>query len=369
MSRIEDEKFMSIALDLARSQMGLTSPDPMVGAVVVKNGKVISKGWHARQGTPHGEAMAIKLAGKKAKGATLYLNLEPCCHFGLNPPCSKMIIRAGIKRVVAAMKDPNPLVAGHGFSELIEAGVEVDIGILGSAAKKLNEPFIKHITTKKPFVILKSAMSLDGKIATKTGDSLYISGKASRQLVHAMRVYVDAILTSVNTIKIDDPKLTVRDTGMYDVKKRNPKKIVIDPMAQTPPNAYILKHEPERTVLVISKNAPAKKVKKLIKTGATILKMDAKKGLIDLKKLMVELGRDDIMSIMVEAGGNFTAACLDSGIVDKVMYFIAPKIIGGKDAPTPIDGIGMSKLSGAKQLRDMSVMCVGEDVLVEAYVI
>lgn len=332
MSADTDKKFMMEALALARSQMGHTSPDPMVGALLVKNGQVISRGYHAEQSTPHAEVFAIQKAGGKAKGATLYLNLEPCCHYGYNPPCTDAIIKAGIKRVVAAMQDPNPLVNGKGFALLRDAGIEVKVGVLEKEARELNEPFIKYITTNLPFVILKSAMSLDGKIATVTKESKYITGLPARQHVHMLRVYVDAVMMGVSAVKIDDPKLTVRDVGDEKITKRNPKKIILDTNAEIPLGSRVLKNEPEKTIVVVGEKAPKSKLDKIRRTGAVVLKAKTIGGRIDLKKLMVELGEDKITSIMIEAGGTLAASALKEGIVDKVMFFIAPKIIGGKTA-------------------------------------
>jgi len=367
MSLTQDEKFMREALSLARSQMGKTSPDPMVGALIVKKGKVVSKGYHAEAATPHAEAFAIKKAGIKAKGATLYLNLEPCCHYGYNPPCTNAIIRAGIKRVVAAMKDPNPLVAGKGFRELEDAGIKVTVGVMEEEAKKLNEAFIKFITTHKPFVILKSAMSLDGKIATAAGESKYISGKASRQYVHVMRVYIDAILTGINTIKKDNPMLTVRDIGTKKIAKRNPKKIILDPMAEIPLSSNVLKNEPEKTMVVVSSKAPKKKLDKIRATGAVVIRIRTKGGHIDLKRLMVELGEDNLMSVMIESGGNLAASALESKIIDKVVFFLAPSIIGGREALTAVEGRGIKYLSQALKLKNIEIKKIGEDILIEGY--
>jgi len=367
MSLKVDEKFMSEALALARSQMGKTSPDPMVGAVVVKHGRIISRGYHAEQSTPHAEAFAIKKAGLKAKGATLYLNLEPCCHYGYNPPCTNAIIKSGIKKVVAAMRDPNPMVSGKGFKELEEAGVKVSVGLLQKEAKLLNEAFMKFITTKIPFVILKSAMSLDGKIATAAKESKYITNRLSRQYVHLLRVYVDAVMTSVNTVKIDDPKFTVRDIGSEKIAKRNPKKIILDTKAEIPLNSYVLRHEPQKTIVVVGSRAPRNRVDRIRKAGAVVITMAAKDGTIDLKKLMVELGEDKITSIMIEGGGGLAASALKAGIVDKVCFFIAPKIIGGKAAVTPVEGTGIKKLSSAINLKNVNMKKFGSDILVEGY--
>ncbi len=368
MSEDADEKFMREALALARSQMGKTSPDPMVGALVVKGGRVISRGYHAEQSTPHAEAFAIKKAGRRAKGATLYLNLEPCCHYGYNPPCTNAIIRSGIKRVVAAMKDPNPLVNGRGFKELREAGIKVEVGVLEQEAKELNEAFVKFITTGRPFVILKTAMSMDGKVATVSGDSKYITGLASRQYVHVLRICVDAMMLGVNTVIMDDPKLTVRDIGREKITKRNPKKIILDTNAEIPLNSYILRHEPEKTIVVAGGGAARKRLDNIRKTGANVLIAKTKGGQIDLKDLMAELGEDKIMSIMIESGGTLAASALKEGIVDKAMFFIAPKIIGGKTAPTPVAGEGLKKLAKAINLKSARARIFGRDVLIEGYI-
>lgn len=368
MSSEEDRKFMLEALAMARSQMGKTSPDPMVGALIVKNGHIVGRGYHAQQSTPHAEAFAIKKAGDMAEGATLYLNLEPCCHYGYNPPCTHAIIKAGIKRVVAAMQDPNPLVNGKGFAQLRDAGIQVNIGLLEKEARELNEPFIKYITADTPFVMLKSAMTLDGKIATVTKESKYITGLIARQYVHMLRVYVDAVMVGINTVKLDDPELTVRDVGDEKIAKRNPKKIILDTKAEIPLDSKVLKNEPEKTIIVVGEKAPKPRIDRIIKTGAVVLKAKTKGGQIDLKKLMVELGEDKITGIMIEAGGTLAASALKEGIVDKVLFFIAPKIIGGKEAPTPVGGKGFKKLSQAIDLKSADVRMLGRDVLIEGYI-
>jgi diaminohydroxyphosphoribosylaminopyrimidine deaminase/5-amino-6-(5-phosphoribosylamino)uracil reductase len=340
----------------------------MVGAILVKDGHIISRGYHAEQSTPHAEAFAINKAGNNAKGSTLYLNLEPCNHYGYNPPCTHAIIKAGIKKVIAAMKDPNPLVNGKGFAQLRDAGIKVEVGVLEEQARELNESFIKYITTNLPFVILKSAMSLDGKIATVTKESKYITGLPARRHVHMLRVYVDAVMVGVSTVKIDDPELTVRDVGDENISKRNPKKIILDTKAEIPLNSKVLKNEPEKAIVVVGEKAPKTKLDKIRKTGADILKVRTKGGKVDLKELMVELGEDKITSIMMEAGGTLAASALSSGIVDKVLFFIAPKIIGGKTAPTPVGGKGFGKLSQAINLKSAKVKMLGNDVMIEGYI-
>lgn len=355
---------MKEALSLAASMAGRTSPDPMVGAVVVSNGRVISRGRHAEAGTPHAEAIAIKKAGRRAKGATLYLNLEPCSHYGNNPPCSDSILRSGIKKVVACMKDPNPLVSGRGFRKLREAGIKVEVGLFEEEAKKLNEYFIKYITKKRPFVILKSAMSLDGKISTRVGESEWISGEASRRLVHKMRNEVDAIMTGIGTVLTDDPRLTVR---MIKGRTRNPLKIIIDPFARVPLKSNVLLNEPWKAIVVVSEQASKARASKIENLDASVIRMKARKGMIDLGKLMDVLGGMGIMSVMIETGGGLAASAIESDIVDKIMMFVAPKIIGGAAAPGPVGGGGVAKLASSKKLKDLKCSKIGEDVLIEAY--
>ncbi|MBI5700853.1 bifunctional diaminohydroxyphosphoribosylaminopyrimidine deaminase/5-amino-6-(5-phosphoribosylamino)uracil reductase RibD [Candidatus Saganbacteria bacterium] len=366
----DDIKFMSEAISLAKSMEGRTSPDPMVGSVIVKDGKIISSGYHAEVTTPHAEAWAIKKAQEKneAQGATLYVNLEPCCFFEEknNPPCTQSIIKSGIKTVIAAMQDPNPSVAGRGFADLREAGVEVKVGLLEDEAKKINEVFIKHITTGRPYVILKAAMSMDGKIATRTGDSFWITGIESRIRGHHLRNIVDAILVGINTVIKDDPELTVREIAG---KIKNPIKIILDPRARIPLNSKVLKIEPENTILVVSDNAPKAKLQKILKTKAEVLKIKTKKGLLDLDHLTKELGKRKIASILIEGGGLTNAHALSSGIVDKVNFFVSPKIIGGEKAKTPIEGLGIDKLSRAIKLKDLTCERVGEDLMLEGYII
>jgi len=364
----EDTKFMRLAIELARTQVGITSPDPLVGAVLVKNGRIISKGYHASYATPHAEDFAIKKAGKKAKGATLYINLEPCCHFGNNPPCCQKIINAGIKRVVAAMQDPNPLVSGKGFAELREAGIKVDVGELEDEAKRLNEAFAKHITTGLPFVIIKCAMTLDGKIATASGDSKWISGKESRQLVHYLRNYADAVMVGLGTVMKDDPELTVRDVGKRKVVRRDPRKIILDSTARTPLSSKVIKINPDRTIIVVTKKAPKSRIDALRKKGVSILKVRTKDDKIDLKDLISELGKRDFTSIMIEGGSSVNASALSAKIVDKVYIFISPQIFGGSKAKTLAGGEGIRKISQSIKLDKYEVKKIGNDILVEGYI-
>lgn len=359
---------MTQSIALARSMAGRTSPDPLVGAVIEKNGKVIATGYHAEVTTPHAEAWAIEKAGKNAQGATLYVNLEPCCYFETknNPPCTQAIISAGIKKVVAAMEDPNPSVAGKGFQELREAGIEVEVGLMEKEARVLNEVFIKFITTKRPFVILKSAMSLDGKIATRTGESFWITGIEARKKGHHLRNLVDAILVGIKTVQKDNPELTVRE---IEGKVKNPKKIVLDPSAKIKTTHKIIKIEPQNAIIVVSQKASQKKVRELKAKGVEVIIARTKNGTFVMDPLVKELGKRGITSLLIEGGGNTNAYALSAGIVDKVSFFLSPKIIGGEAAPTPIEGVGISDLASATKLRDLKCTPVGEDLLVEGYVI
>ncbi len=342
---------------LARRAAGRTSPNPMVGAVLVKGDTIVAEDFHRKPGTPHAEALAIKRAGEAAKDATLYVSLEPCCHTGKRtPPCTDAIIGAGIRRVVAAMEDPNPNVSGRGFQKLREAGIEVSVGALESEARALNEAYIKFITTGRPFVILKTAMTLDGKIATPTGQSKWITGEKARGLVHRLRGSVDAVLTAVGTVKADDPELTCRARG-----GRNPLRVIIDMSLKSPLGSKVFSCPPE-TILVTSATGP--KTVKLIKSGIKIINVKAK---LKLERLMDKLGSMGITSVLIEGGSTLNSLALMEGVVDKVMYFIAPKIIGGAKSYPAVGGSEFRALERALRVRDMKVRRVGEDVLIEGY--
>ncbi len=359
-----DKRFMKEALRLAAMVKGLTSPDPAVGAVIVKNGKIVGRGYHDRFTTPHAETFAIKKAGPKAKGSTLYVTLEPCCHHGNNPPCTDNIIKSGIKRVVAAMKDPNPLVCGKGFAALKRAGVEVEIGLMQEEAKSMNEAFIKYITAKMPHVTLKMAMSLDGKTATRTGDSKWISSKESRDIVQDLRCASDAIMVGVNTIIKDDPQLVCRKR--INGTKKKPIRIVADPLGATPPKAKILSDGKAPTIIVVTKHAAKENIRRLEKTGAQVLLVKGSSTKIDLKSLMKELAKRKCSSILVEGGSELAAGAIEQNIVDKIVIFIAPKIIGGAAAKPVIGGGGIKNISDAVKLVKMKFRKVGGDLMIEA---
>lgn len=355
---MDDIKHMKRALALAKKAMGKTSPNPMVGCVIVKHGRVIAEGFHKRAGTPHAEAVALDIAGDKARGAALYVNLEPCCHTDKKtPPCADAIIKAGIRRVVAAMLDPNPKVAGKGMERLRHSGIEIKSGVLESEAKELNESYIKFITTKKPFVILKTAMTLDGKIATPEGESKWITGEKARKHVHALRNSVDAVLTAIGTAKADDPELTCRIKG-----GKNPIRILIDPLLEIGDNARLLKSPPQTIMVTKTKNERSAELE-----GRGV-KFVFYEGVLHLQWLMHELGKTGITSLMIEGGSSLNSHALDDGIVDKVMFFIAPKIIGGKDSYPAVGGKTFKKLSEAYKITNLKIKRLGEDILIEGRV-
>jgi len=365
---MDDEKYIRLALKLAITAKGKTSPNPLVGAVIVKNSRIIGKGYHKKAGEPHAEINALNMAGGRARGATLYLNLEPCAHFGRTPPCTKRIISSGIKKVVAAMIDPNPLNCGQGVKGLRKAGIKVKVGVLEEDAKKINEAYTKYITTKRPFVILKTAMSLDGKIATKTGDSKWITNKPSRKYVHKLRSEVDAILVGIETVLRDDPRLTVRISDIrYQISDRNPIRVVVDSRTRIPLGAKVLNKEAP-TIVATTKFASKKRIKTLRNKGVKVLVIREKDKKVNLKELLKRLGELGITSLLVEGGGKINASFLENGLVDKVLFFIAPKMIGGEEALTPVEGEGIERIKDAIKLKDISVKRFGEDVLIEGYI-
>ncbi len=353
-----DRGFMRHALELAARGKGRTSPNPMVGCVIVRDGQVIGEGYHERAGLPHAEVNAIRAAGDDIAGATVYVTLEPCCHQGKTPPCTELLVKHKPARVVAAMRDPNPIVAGRGAAALERAGIEVELCVLEEDALKLNEAFTKFITKKMPFVIAKCGMSLDGKIATRTGDSRWVTGEASRQLVHELRNEVDAILVGSRTVMVDDPSLTTR----IDEQSKDPIRVIVDA------DDYLAS---DRRVFVQDSPAPTWVA---IPNGRSfdgadeIISVPDGPGGIDLTALMHELAARNVMSVLIEGGGTTHASAFAAGIVDKVMFFIAPKIIGGRDAITAVEGEGAEKMADVIHLERMTARNVGDDVLIEAYV-
>lgn len=362
----KDKDYMRMALDLAAKATGRTSPNPMVGAAVVRNGQIVGEGYHARAGTPHAEVHALRRAGDNARGSTLYVTLEPCCHYGRTGPCTEAIIKAGIDRVVLAMADPNPLVAGKGVQRLRESGIKVDCGIMENEARKLNEVFIKFITTRLPFVVMKTAMSLDGKIATTRGESQWITGPKAREYVHHLRDRYDAILVGVGTVLADNPSLTTRLPG---VQGRDPVRIILDSMASSPVKSKVFNQQSESsTIIVTSPEAPADKVSALRDAGAEIIQVPLDENGINLLLLLQELGSREITSVLVEGGAKVNGSFTYNKLVDKVYWFIAPQIIGGDAAPSPVGGKGIPILNDALQISDITMHSLGKDICIEGYV-
>jgi len=355
------------ALALARLALGNVSPNPAVGAVIVKDGQVISQGYTQPPGKEHAEIVALKQAGNKAQGASLYVTLEPCCHFGRTPPCTRAIIKAGIKEVVAAMTDPNPVVAGKGFRELEEAGISVTVGTGKEEATEINEAYIKHTVTGLPFVTAKFAMSLDGKIAAAGGDSKWISSASSRAYSHILRHHHDAIMAGINTVLKDNPHLTVRcGAGRGGTPHQQPTRIIIDSYGRTPLDAQIL-HEAGDTIIAIGQDVSSDRKASLKNEGAVLIELPAINGYVDLELLLEKLGKLQITSIMVEGGSSILGSMFDHHLVDKVVAFIAPIIIGGQEAKTPVGGIGVDKISWAPRLQNINIERFEDDVMIKGY--
>lgn len=365
---------MRRALRLAARAHGQTSPNPLVGAILVKHGQVIGQGFHRRAGWPHAEIEALQDAerrGMSAQDATLYVTLEPCCTQGRTPPCTEAIIAAGIKRVVAAAIDPNPAHAGHGFELLRTAGVGVTPGILGAESTQLNEAFNHWIVHRTPFVTVKAAMSLDAKIATRAGQSKWITGEEARAYAMKLRHRADAILVGVNTVLADDPALTLRPVPGFKWNARvlrRPRRIVLDSDARTPLSAKLVTDDcAGLTTIVVSRTAPAKRVEALRKRVRVEITPARNSG-TDLRWLLRMLGREDVTSLLVEGGGEVNASFLCHRLAHRVAFFYAPKIIGGRNAPNGVAGRGISDLKEAIRLRDVEYRWLGSDLLLSARV-
>jgi diaminohydroxyphosphoribosylaminopyrimidine deaminase/5-amino-6-(5-phosphoribosylamino)uracil reductase len=358
-----DIHYIKQTLRLARKGLGRTSPNPMVGAVVVRRGTVVGQGFHQKAGGPHAEQAALVQAGAKAKGATLYVNLEPCNHFGRTPPCAQLILEKGIKKVVFGMTDPNPKVRGGGAQWLRSKGIEVVAGVLEKECRKLNEVFVKWITTGMPFVILKAAASLDGRIATRTGDSKWISNERSRQTVHHLRSHVDAVLVGINTVVMDDPLLTVR---LRKGKINDPLRIVLDPRLRIPLKAKILE-DPSQTLIVTGAGASIRKKNNLESKGVEIISLPEQGGRISIREMLSVLGRRGLSSLLVEGGAEVHGSFLMEKQLDKLVLFIAPLLIGGRQAKGMVGGGGITRISEALRFKEMKVKSLKGDIFVEAY--
>ncbi|OEF98490.1 bifunctional diaminohydroxyphosphoribosylaminopyrimidine deaminase/5-amino-6-(5-phosphoribosylamino)uracil reductase RibD [Desulfuribacillus alkaliarsenatis] len=356
-------EYMELAIKLAASAIGRTSPNPLVGAVVVKNQRIIGMGAHLCAGKEHAEVNALNMAGIEAKGATMYVTLEPCNHYGKTPPCTERIIKEGISKVYVASLDPNPLVAGEGIKRLEAAGIEVEIGLLEHKEKQLNEVFHKFITKKEPFIILKTAMTLDGKIATRTNDSKWITNEASRNKVHQIRNQVDGIMVGVHTIIADNPILTTRlpEGGI------NPTRIILDSKLSIPESAQVLDMNVAPTIIACTEKRDKNKAIRLEKLGVKVIVCKEMENRIDIADCLKRLGEAGITSVLVEGGSQVHGSFLEAQKHDKFMVFIAPKIIGGESAITAFGGRGLELMSQAIQLDNIEIEQLDNDILITGY--
>lgn len=360
----QHEKWMRLALKLARRGRGRVEPNPMVGAVLVKRGQQVGQGYHQRFGGPHAEPNALKDAGRAAKGSTVYVNLEPCAHYGKTPPCANALIAAQVAKVVTAVRDPFPATNGKGLRKLRQAGIEVVEDVLTEEAQELNAAFLKWVQTGRPLVTLKWAMTLDGKIATRTGDSKWVSCEASRRYAHKLRSYNQAILVGVGTVLQDDPLLTCRIHGA-----RNPMRVVLDSRLRTPPDCQLIQTIDQSPVLIATtRKAPKRKRQQLERAGAEVLAVRQYRGHVDVGALLDALGERAISTLLVEGGGQVHGAFRDARLADRVVAFVAPKLVGGRDAATAIAGQGAPCIASGLELTSVHWRRLDTDLVLEATV-
>jgi diaminohydroxyphosphoribosylaminopyrimidine deaminase/5-amino-6-(5-phosphoribosylamino)uracil reductase len=363
-----DTHFMKRAITLARKGTGWVNPNPLVGAVLVNNGVAIGEGWHAYFGGPHAEVMAIRKAEEKfpdlIAGSTLYVTLEPCNHEGKTPPCTDLIIEKKIGRVVVGIEDPNRKVAGNGIEMLRSNKILIESGICESEIHALNRIFLKYTTTGMPYVLLKSAMTLDGKIATVTNASQWITGEHSRKKVHLLRHEMSAVMVGVGTILADNPQLNIRLKEEF----RSPLKVIADSSLRIPLDAKVISHDPQLTLVATTSLAAPDKVKQLERLGVQVMVCPEKNGKVDIKYLFNAAGTMGIDSILLEGGSTLAFSAIKDGLVDKILTFVAPKLLGGASAPTPLGGEGLRFMEDAVALKNMKVSRSGEDVMIEAEV-
>jgi diaminohydroxyphosphoribosylaminopyrimidine deaminase/5-amino-6-(5-phosphoribosylamino)uracil reductase len=362
-----DFAYLDMAEALAVRSLGFTSPNPHVGAVVVRGGRIVGTGHHEAAGRPHAEIIALRRAGKRARGATLYLTLEPCIHWGRTPPCAESVLRSGIARVVAAGLDPNPAIHGRGAQLLRKAGIVVDVGSRVERKSGLNEAHAKYIVHKRPFVTLKAALSLDGKLATRTGEARWISSPEARDYAHFLRSENDAVLVGVNTILNDDPRLTVRPPG----RPGKPiLRVILDPNLRTPPGAQIFSNSEDGSVLLYAGSGSRTwKIRRarLLRRGAEVVEVPGHGPLLDLRRILSDLGRREIAGLLVEGGGRTATEFIEARLVDKAVFAIAPLLIGGTDAVSLFAGRGTGRLAAALRLSRVSAFRLGGDLLMEGY--
>lgn len=362
-----DEFYMKKCFELASKALGRTEPNPLVGAVIVKNYEIVGSGYHHKAGEAHAEINALREAGAAAGGSTVYVNLEPCCHFGRTPPCTDALIRAGVKRVVIASLDPNFQIAGQGAEVLRQAGIEVDTGVLADQALKLNEIYFKYIQTRRPFVLLKAAMTLDGKIATASGDAKWVSNEKSRQFAHELRNKYQGVLVGIGTVTKDNPRLNIR---LAKSDARDPIRVVLDTNLRISEQSNLLQTAWDQPLLIFCRpNIDEIKRKKLTRLGAEIVSVATDDDYrISLTEVLEELGRREITSLLVEGGSEVHASFLNQGLADKVCWFISPKLVGGRTAPTSVGGLGKKYMQDAIQLKNISYQQFGEDLCLTGYI-
>lgn len=358
-----DRDFMELALTMAKTAKGKTNPNPLVGAVIVKDGVIVGTGVHRKAGEPHAEVHAFNMAGEHAKGATLYVTLEPCSHYGKTPPCADLVKNSGVQRVVVATLDPNPKVSGRGVQILREAGIEVEVGLLEKEAQKLNERFFHNMIANRPFVTLKYAMTLDGKIATHSGHSKWISGEESRLQVHQLRNESDAILVGIGTVLKDNPLLTTR---LPNQKGKNPVRVVLDSRLQIPLDANVLNDE-AKTIIVTTTDANPKKIAELEKKNVTFIYCSKVQNGINLEEMLEQLYKHGITNLIVEGGGEVNASFVRAGLVNKYILYIAPKILGGRNSISPVSGEDVDTMDMASKVEIDSIERIGEDLCIIAY--
>lgn len=358
MNTPHDSALMQRCLQLARLALGKTSPNPLVGSVIVKNGEIIGEGFHPKAGEPHAEVFALNSTTESPEGATVYVNLEPCNHYGRTPPCTEALIRAKVAKVVIGMVDPNPIVAGQGIKRLEEAGIEVIVGVEEAACRQLNEAFIHRITYHRPFGILKYAMTLDGKIAATTGHSAWITGENSRNFVHKVRSGCDAVIIGGNTLRLDNPHLTT-----HQVSDHNPIRVIMTHSFDLPQEANLWRTEIAKTVVFTQLNPNPYLKNYLQDQGVEIIELES----LTPSKVMENLYHQGLSSVLWECGGNLAAKAISDGVVQKVMAFVAPKIIGGKIAPSPIGELNLTKMTDALCLERVNWRNLDQDLLIEGY--
>lgn len=358
--------FMQRALELASQAAGRTSPNPLVGAVVVKDGEIVGEGYHQKAGKPHAEVIALEAAGDNSRNATLYVTLEPCNHHGKTPPCTEAIIKAGISSVYATTLDPNPMVSGRGIERLKEAGIEVNIGLMEQEARELNRFFSKYVTRGLPFVALKTAMTLDGKIATRTGDSRWITNEKSREYVHQLRNTYDAVLVGIGTVLKDDPRLNTR---LPQGDTRDPVRLIIDTRLETPASFQVLQTaRQQETIFYCLSGADSSRIKQFNGLGAEVVVIRDSSGRVPLEEVFRDIAQRGMMSVLMESGSQINAYALEKKLVDKVYWFIAPRICGGEQAVSPVGGRGIELMSQTIDLKNVIVKSFEDDLLVEGYI-